>query len=389
MTFSLWITSLTVGTVSLWSPLATLLLTPLCGFVLAASLFALPLAGQWVGGTVLLPALRRVCGWMGGCAAWLGKPTGAVLSLEQPRTGGAIRAVILAVTLYLLLWLFLNLPRRMRGPALLPVAGGWVAVLLLVCLPARVYPGEVLTSYIRPTASSEALVLARGQEAVICDLTDGSRTALNAALDEAGSLGATEVSALMLTHFHTRTAGALHRAFAAATVRALWLPRPTVPEDYYRMLSCLYEARRQGVPVYLYEPGDTLTAFDSGGGGISLTLYTDRLERSAQPVLLLHAAGQGSALTFCGGAVFESDLAGIARTLAADSDLVIYGAHGPKIREPFPCTPSDRTRFVCFATPSVAAFLDSDTLPPSPPRMGIGGVRLTLRMGEGAAPGDS
>lgn len=389
MTFSLWITSLTVGTVSLWSPLATLLLTPLCGFVLAASLFALPLAGQWVGGTVLLPALRRVCGWMGGCAAWLGKPTGAVLSLEQPRTGGAIRAVILAVTLYLLLWLFLNLPRRMRGPALLPVAGGWVAVLLLVCLPARVYPGEVLTSYIRPTASSEALVLARGQEAVICDLTDGSRTALNAALDEAGSLGATEVSALMLTHFHTRTAGALHRAFAAATVRALWLPRPTVPEDYYRMLSCLYEARRQGVPVYLYEPGDTLTAFDSGGGGISLTLYTDRLERSAQPVLLLHAAGQGSALTFCGGAVFESDLAGIARTLAADSDLVIYGAHGPKIREPFPCTPSDRTRFVCFAAPSVAAFLDPDTLPPSPPRMGIGGVRLTLRMGEGEAPGDS
>ena len=381
MTFSLWITSLTVGTVSLWSPLATLLLTPLCGFVLVASLFALPLAGQWVGGTVLLPALRRVCGWMGGCAAWLGKPTGAVLSLEQPRTGGAIRAVILAVTLYLLLWLFLNLPRRMRGPALLPVAGGWVAVLLLVCLPARVYPGEVLTSYIRPTASSEALVLARGQEAVICDLTDGSRTALNAALDEAGSLGATEVSALMLTHFHTRTAGALHRAFAAATVRALWLPRPTVPEDYYRMLSCLYEARRQGVPVYLYEPGDTLTAFDSGGGGISLTLYTDRLEHSVQPVLLLHAAGQGSALTFCGGAVFESDLADIARTLAADSDLVIYGAHGPKIREPFPCTPSDRTRFVCFATPSVAAFLDPDTLPPSPPRMGIGGVRLTLRMG--------
>ena len=277
----------------------------------------------------------------------------------------------------------------MRGPALLPVAGGWVAVLLLVCLPARVYPGEVLTSYIRPTASSEALVLARGQEAVICDLTDGSRTALNAALDEAGSLGATEVSALMLTHFHTRTAGALHRAFAAATVRALWLPRPTVPEDYYRMLSCLYEARRQGVPVYLYEPGDTLTAFDSGGGGISLTLYTDRLERSAQPVLLLHAAGQGSALTFCGGAVFESDLAGIARTLAADSDLVIYGAHGPKIREPFPCTPSDRTRLVCFAAPSVAAFLDPDTLPPSPPRMGIGGVRLILRMGEGAAPGDS
>ena len=379
MTFSLWITSLTVGTVSLWSPLATLLLTPLCGFVLAASLFALPLAGQWVGGAVLLPALRRVCGWMGGCAAWMGKPTGAVISLSQPRTGTAIRAVILAVTLFLLLWLFLNLPRRARAPALTVAAGGWIAVLLLVYLPARVYPGEVLTSYIRPTASSEALVLAHGQGAVICDLTDGSRTALNAALDEAESLGATEISALMLTHFHTRTAGALRRAFTAATVRALWLPRPTEPDDYYRLSACLYEARLQGVPVYLYEPGESLTAFDSGGGGISLTLYTDRLERSVQPVLLLHAEGQGSALTFCGGAVFESDLADLARRLTAESELVIYGAHGPAIRESFPCTPSGTTRLVCFADASVAAYLDPDSLPSRPPRLGLGGVRLTLR----------
>lgn len=88
MTFSLWITSLTVGTVSLWSPLATLLLTPLCGFVLAASLFALPLAGQWVGGTVLLPALRRVCGWMGGCAAWLGGGSVAGVPARAGISGG-------------------------------------------------------------------------------------------------------------------------------------------------------------------------------------------------------------------------------------------------------------------------------------------------------------
>ena len=184
-------------------------------------------------------------------------------------------------------------------------------------VPARAgISGEVLTSYIRPTASSRGVGAgARAGGCHLSDPTDGSRTAPNAALDEAGSLGATgsvRPDADPLPYAHGgRTAPCLRGGDRACAVAL----RPTVPEDYYRMLSCLYEARRQGVPVCLYEPGDTLTAFDSGGGGISLTLYTDRLERSAQPVLLLHAAGQGSALTFCGGAVFESDLAGIARTL--------------------------------------------------------------------------
>lgn len=381
MTFSLWITALSVGTVSLWSPLATLLLTPLCGFVIAASLLAIPLSGQWIGETVLLPALRRVCGLMGDVAAWMGEPSGAVISLSRPRTADAIRALILAVTLLLLLWLFLDLPRKVRAAALLPAAAGWAAVLLLACLPARVYADEVLTSYIRPTSSSEALVLARGREAVICDLTDGSRTALNAALEEAESLGATEISALMLTHFHTRTAGSLRRVFTAATVRALWLPRPDTAEDYYRMLACVQEAQLWNVEVYFFEPGEQLTAFDTGGGGVALTLYTDRLERSAQSVLLLHIAGRDGAVTYCGSAVSESGLADTAGRLTSDSEAVIYGAHGPKAKQSFSCVLSGRTRYICFADETAAAFLDPDSLPSAPPRMGTGRLRLTLHAG--------
>lgn len=381
MTFSLWITSLSIGTVSLWSPLATLLLTPLCGFVLAVSLLCLPLSGQWVGERILLPALRRVCSWMQEITAAMAEPTGAVVSFRQPRTETAIRVVILLMTVCLLLWLFLRLPRTARGWGLLPAAVGWVAILLLAELPARLYPDEILTSYIHETTSSEAIILTRGHEAVICDIGDGSRTSLNAALEEAEGLGATEISALMLTHYHTRMPGTLWKLLATATVRELWLPCPTSTDDYYRMLACLHEAELRAVPVRLYDSGDTLTAFgDSPDAGIALTLYTASLSRSVQPVLLLHIAGsEGSNLTFCGGGTFESELADRATALTAASETVIYGAHPPARKQVYPYVPSDRTESIVFADEATVAWLDPSSLPESGiPTMGIGGFRMIL-----------
>lgn len=379
MTFSLWITSLTVGSVSLWSPLTTLLLTPLCGFILIASLLALPLAKQWVGKTILLPALRSIAGWMERITASLGKSDWAVLSLRQPRTSHAIRAVILAMTLYLLLWLFLSLPKKAQWSALLPVIAGWGIIIALVWAPSQTYSHEVLTSYLRPTASSEAIVLVHGREAVLCDLTDSSRTALGAAVDEADALGATEISALILTHYHTRTAGTLWHLFAAETVRALWLPSPDTADDYYRMLSCLHEAEKAGVPAFVYGQGDTLNIFGSDGNGILLTLYADRLTRSAQPVLLLHLAGADGSLTYCGSSVFESGLADTARRLTADSTCVLFGAHGPSYKQAYAFEPSRQTRRICFADRTVAAWFMPECLPPDPPRMEIGGTRLIMQ----------
>lgn len=377
MTFSLWITSMAIGTVSLWSPLATLLLTPLCGLVLAVSLLLLPLTGQWVGSHLLAPILRAVSGWMGELASWMAQPTGAVISLRQPYTGIAITTVIALMTLCLLVWLFCKLPRKARLWGLAPVAVGWVALLLLAELPARLAPQTVLTSYLHETTASEAILLVRGHEAVICDLGDGSRTSLNKAVTEADTLGATEISALVLTHYHTRMPGSLWRILSTEMVRTLWLPLPTTEDDYYRMLSCLQTAERLEVPVRLYEPGNSLDAFD---GGLQMTLYTDTIARSAQPVLLLHIAGQtGSSLTFVGSSVYESGLAQTADHLVADSRLVIYGAHGPLIKQAYAAVPSATTQQLVFADEKTAAYLDPDSLPDRDiPALRIGSVRGVL-----------
>lgn len=381
MTFSLWITSLAIGNVSLWSPLATLLLTPLCGVVLAVSLLCLPLGGQWVGERLLLPVLRWVCDLMTDMTALMAEPTRAVVSFRQPRTETAIAVTIGFMTAWILIWIFIKLPKRRRALGLLPLAVGWVAVLLLAELPARISDEEILTTYIHATPSSEALILTRGHEAVICDIGDGSRTSLNAATREAEDAGATEVAVLMLTHYHTRTAGSLWRVLAATTVRELWLPRPTTADDYYRMLACLREAARQEVPVMLYDPGERLTVFaDSAEAGVELTLCTGKLSRSVQPVILVQVSGKRDCtVTFCGGGVFESELTETAATWVADSHAVIYGAHPPSLRQGYGYTSSDRVEWLVFADETAAAWFDPDSLPnDEPPRMGMGRFQTML-----------
>ena len=376
MTFSLWITATAIGTVSPLSPLSTLLLTPLCALVLLLSLLVLPLRGLWITQALLLPALRTVCGWMTGLARTLGEPRWAVISLSDPHTGPAIGIIIAVMTVALLILLGVRLPRRRQWVVCLPAVCGWLTLGLVLGVSAHVYSRQVTVTYLQPSATSEALVLTRGQEAVICDLSNGSNTALQGAWDQAEAVGATEISVLMLTHYHSRTPGALWNLLSYEKVRALWVPEPGDGEDYFLMLSCLEKAELCGVPVYVYRPGDTLTVF----GGTEICLETAALARSAQPVLLLSVNTANDRLTFCGGAVFESDLGETAARLCGESDTVIFGTHGPLIKASYACVPSERLKLMCFADLETAAWMDATSLPADPPVLVVGQIRVVMDM---------
>ena len=195
---------------------------------------------------------------------------------------------------------------------------------------------EVDVTYLQPSAQSDALVLVSGNEGFVCDLSNGSLSSMTAAAREAKRQGATELSVFMLTHYHSRTSGALVSLLERETVRALWLPRPTDEEDYYLLLACLEKAEAAGVPVSVYTPGETIRVFDQG----SLTLETASLRRSVQPVLLVSLdVSDGETgkdrLVYCGSAVFESDLADLAAELISSADTVIFGSHGPLFKTPY------------------------------------------------------
>ena len=327
MSFTLPIVAAVIGEMGILSPVSTLLLTPLCGGVLVLSLLALPFGGS-AAGMLLGGIAEALCIVMSKLTAWLGAPSWVVVSLKHP----IVLPVALCMLAGTLILTAVRLPRRRVWPVILPLLVGWGILGGSLGLHTLLTDGDVTAAYLQPSSQSDMITMVEGNRAVICDLSNGSLTAVSSAVRAAEENGATEIAALMLTHYHSRTAGTLTAILSRETVRALWLPVPDTEEEYYLLLSYLEKAEAAGVPVSLYGEGEAMTAI----GGCRITLQTDTLDRSVQPVLLLSLdAGEGGRAVYCGSAVFESGLYEQAAALVAASDTVIFGNHGPLVKAPF------------------------------------------------------
>ena len=372
MSFTLFLVAAVMGELGILSPLSTLLLTPLCGAVLVLSLIALPLSGTAIG-VLLCKLTAAVCGWMAEITAWLGDPPYAVVPLRHP----AVIPVALAMVMSVLILLAVRLPRRRRWVAVLPLVVGWVVIGGFLTVDSLLTRGEMSVTYLQPSTQADMLVLTEGREAVICDLGNGSLTSMTAATREAEAQGATEVAVLMLTHYHSRTPGALHAILGREKVRCLWFPRPTDEEDYYLLLSCLEQAEEAGVPAVLYDTDRELLLFNS----CELTLKTSSIKRSVQPILLLSLdAGQGGRLVYCGSAIFESPLSDAAHDAVSQADTVIFGNHGPLPKAAFgeELTFGENTAVILSAHGNVAGYLVTDSLSDQPIHMGQWRGRVPL-----------
>ncbi|MBQ4112118.1 MAG: hypothetical protein IJD38_04900, partial [Clostridia bacterium] len=210
---------------------------------------------------------------------------------------------------------------------------GWIALGSVLGIHRLTTADQASVTYLQPSSQSDSLVLVCGQQSLVCDLSNGSSSALSASAHEAKALGATELSALMLTHYHSRTPGALLTFLSRETVRLLWLPRPKTEAEYYLFLACLEKAEAAGVPVRMYDDGEELTVFGDG----RITLETASLKRSTQPVLLVSLSFREGeeAMLYCGSGIFESSLSTRAAQLSAEAELIIFGNHGPTVKAPF------------------------------------------------------
>ena len=375
VSFTLSVVAAVIGETSVLSPISTLLLTPFCAVILVLSLLCIPFMNTAVG-MFLGAVTEHICLWMTDLTAWLSKPSWVVVSLRHP----AVVPITAVMTVALILLLVIRLPSRRRWIVILPVFIGWIALGGVLGFHHMVTQDEVDVTYLQPSTQSDALVLVSGHEGFVCDLSNGSLSSMTAAAREAERQGATELSVFMLTHYHTRTSGALVNLLARETVRALWLPTPADEEDYYLLLACLEKAEAAGVPVYLYEPGEPLQVFDEG----TLTLETAAIKRSVQPVLLVTLdVSEGETgkdrLVYCGSAVFESDLADRAAELTAAADTVIFGSHGPLLKAPYgeeiDFGHADEVIFSAYG--DAAAWFDPAGVPEDIP-MWVGQKRLTF-----------
>ena len=220
--------------------------------------------------------------------------------------------------------------------------------------------------------------MTRGHEAVICELSNGSRRSFLIAAEEAVRRGATELSTVILTDYHTSTSGSLLQLCRRETVRALWLPKPTNEDDYFLMLACLEVASLTNTPVSIYHHGQDLTLF----GAAEVTVERTEIKRSARPILIITLETPTEKTVICGRSFLESDLAIPAFMTIAESNRVIFSNQGPVLKQAINCALSHEIEEIYLANKTVAAYLDPNHYPGEGVMVVIGQGRFDMALKE-------
>ena len=164
---------------------------------------------------------------------------------------------------------------------------------------------------------------------MICDLSNTSLSQLRADWSAAQEEGATELSVLLLTHYHGKSAFALSKFLQSVLLHELWLPSPCEKAERDIFSEILAVAIKYGVRVTVYDTDTPLTVFGSGKITLSERLYTTRSVEAAfslslcyaEHTVCYHTASLGEYLAQQGGE----------HTCAATH--LILGAHGPVAKQ--------------------------------------------------------
>ncbi|MBO7342198.1 MAG: ComEC/Rec2 family competence protein, partial [Clostridia bacterium] len=210
---------LTVGSYSLITPLANLVLVPLAPLLLISAVVCL-----------VLPF--SVCGSIAAFAARIALLLTrffASFDLMLSLTRDYVPYVLIPVLCLGALLLLFDLKRRC-WIALTPLAVAVAAFAVAIPIANHVGKAQLQVTY-RGAGKNEGLILVQNESAVLCDLSASTLTQWRANWYAAQDMGATQVEALMLTHYHSKSVSALSRFAKIVYLHALWLPEPQTKEE--------------------------------------------------------------------------------------------------------------------------------------------------------------
>ena len=307
---------LTIGQYSLMTPLSNLLLVPLAPFILFGALLVVLLPFSFVGAIAALPATL---------ALWL---TGAIGSLQAMISLQTSFIPFIVIPVLLVSAILLCVDLKQRYPlAILPALVCMLAFVLSFCLINRM--DQSLSVVYRQDGNNEGLVLVRGSQSMICDLSNTSLSQLRADWSAAQEEGATELSVLLLTHYHGKSAFALSKFLQSVLLHELWLPSPCEKAERDIFSEILAVAIKYGVRVTVYDTDTPLTVFGSGKITLSERLYTTRSVEAAFSLSLCYAEHTVCYHTASLGEYLAQQ--GSEHTCAATH--LILGAHGPVAKQ--------------------------------------------------------
>ena len=281
--------ALIFGEVSIMSPLANLLLTPLTAISLILGLVYFPFSylGTFVPFLAFLSKwiaqiLYSVSDGMLKITQKMSDTPGALVSLRY----GFVQVLLILLICALLLFLLLKWKKPRR---FFYVIAAWAAI-FVICLTVtkNMTAGQWQATYLSDKMN-ELFCLSNNEVTVLCDITDGSYTTYRDFLSEGKPDTTTEIDALILTHYHNRHISTVYKLLGDIRVRTIWLPltmtytdQDKAIKDEGNLRSIVALAKQRRVEVRYYLPDESADITDT----LTLErLYFSMLKRSTHPTV--------------------------------------------------------------------------------------------------------
>lgn len=299
---------------------AALVGTPL----LASSLLYLFLGNVPYLGDGIEFVIRKTAQFMLDIASEFSDTEGALLSL----TSSEARYVIYLFTAIILILLIMKIKRR-NWVIIAPIAYPLV-ILIIGIISASILPQNTEIS-VFSTGKDEVMLAVCSDESAIIDISDGSLTRLDMAATYAHANGVTEFDTLILTHYHTKHLSSVSRFIDEEIVRRVILPYPSNEDDAWIMVQLADVIQSSGISCEIALPDKD---YDLVGTSKIQLSQIERLERSTHPIIYFSISESDETVTYLTGSSWDTDgnFKSKLGEIAEQSDMLIFGAHGPVIK---------------------------------------------------------
>ncbi len=335
--------------ISVLSVLSSLALSIPTSIVIILSLLLLPLATVPYISSAIVWGIRSAAGFMLGYCSKLADLEDIVYSLNYSF------ATLMAIILGAALLYSLASRHKRKFLSLVPFAVCLAVFVGVMLTYENVNKDGVKISYVNSSQKSDVIVLSDEREVVICDISNGSKTAYRLALDEVFESRVTEIDAIMMTRYTNSHIATYYSVFAENKVRTVWVPYPENSDEQYMLERLYHVAEQNGVEVYVYSLGDRLDVFDH----VKIEHTRDYIERSVVPIDLIGIFTGRECLTYVSPAYNESELCDRAEYYISESKYVIFGGRGPNVKQKYAIDTKSNARTVVFANETVAAYFDA------------------------------
>ena len=341
--FTLPVTYLLFGGVSLISPISNLVLVPLSQLLLyllamLCVLFRIPIVG-----TAIAFAAKQLTWLICYLAKLFASPSGVYISLKYPFTPYLIAAAMIFIAVIVFV------PKINPRSIFAVLVGLCVAFTGCTAVTSRLTENDMFATAVNEKSSDALGIVYRGRSFVI-DVSTGGFAVPYSAVTETSGYAACEMDVLILTHLHRYHAATLDRLCGYFKINKLLIPAAESVADSEIIMNILAIADENGVQTEFYNRRAE-SAVSCGDMKISLPEYT-LLKRSKHPVISFSVyLGENEVMLYSGAGAEEINDARI-----YSAALVFFGAHGPVRKKNIDTGKCLSAQSIIFSNKNVLAF---------------------------------